>query len=413
MSSPRRWTRSACVDRDATDPLAATRECFALPAHVIYLDGNSLGPPARQTADRMSRFVTDEWGAHLIGAWERDGWIDAGARLGARIAPLVGACPESVMVCDSTTVNLFKLLHVAVRARPGRPVILAEKDDFPTDRFLVAEVAEQAGCEVRWAAPDEWRGRTLDDVAVGVLSHVHYRTGLVHDMPAITRRLHDAGALALWDLSHSVGAVPVELDACGVDLAVGCTYKFLCGGPGAPAFAMVARQLQAAARTPVPGWLGHAAPFAFAPDYRPAPGVGWLVTGTPSITAHASLECALEIFDTVDLPAARRKAIALGEIFLTTVEHELPGMFTLHSPRDAEARGNHVSLGHPDGFAIVQALIARGVVGDFRAPDVLRFGFAPLYLSHADAFDAAMALVEVMRTDQWRDGRFAVRGVVT
>jgi kynureninase len=406
-------TRQECHARDAADPLAPLRAQFVIPEGVVYLDGNSLGPPVRASATRAAAFVTDQWGAHLIGGWERDGWIASGARLGARIAPLIGARPREVMVCDSTTVNLFKLLHVAVSLRSDRPVLLASDDDFPTDRYLVEAVATQRGCTVRWAPPHQWHGPTLDGVAVGVLSHVNFRSGRINDMAAITRALHDAGALALWDLSHSVGALPVDLGACQVDMAVGCTYKFLCGGPGAPAFAMVAEHLDGEARTPIPGWLGHATPFAFADSYAPAPGTGWLVTGTPGIASHVMLDTALDVVAVVDMDASRRKAVELGVRFLDVVERELPGVFTLHSPPEPELRGNHVSLGHPDGFAIVQALIACGVVGDFREPDVLRFGFAPLYLSYMEVHDAAMALVEVMRTEEWRDPRFSVRGSVT
>lgn len=406
-------TPQECRTRDAADPLAALRAQFVIPDGVIYLDGNSLGPPVRASATRAAAFVTDEWGAHLIGGWERDGWIASGARLGARIAPLIGARPQEVMVCDSTTVNLFKLLHVAMSMRPNRPVLLASDDDFPTDRYLVDAVAAQRGYTVRWAPPHEWHGATLDGVAVGVLSHVNFRSGLIHDMGAITRALHDAGALAAWDLSHSAGALPVDLGACDVDIAVGCTYKFLCGGPGAPAFAMVAEHLGGEVRTPIPGWLGHARPFAFADNYAPAPDLGWAVTGTPAVASHVMLDTALDVVAAVDLAESRRKAVALGEVFLGVVEDELPGVFTLHSPREPERRGNHLSLGHPEGFAIVQALIARGVVGDFREPNVLRFGFAPLYVSYSDVHDAAMALVEVMRNDEWRHPRFSVRGTVT
>lgn len=410
---PPPMTREECLARDASDPLASLRPQFVIPEGVIYLDGNSLGPPVRASATRAAALVTDEWGAHLIGGWERDGWIDSGARLGGRIAPLIGARPDDVLVCDSTTVNLFKLLHVGVALRPNRSVLLASDDDFPTDRYLVEAVAAQRGYTVRWAPPRNWHGATLKDVAVGVLSHVNFRTGLIADMEAITRALHDAGALALWDLSHSVGALPLDLGACDVDMAVGCTYKFLCGGPGAPAFAMVGAHLHAGVHTPIPGWLGHARPFAFAAQYEPAPGIGWAVTGTPTIASHVLLDAALDVVGSVAVTATRHKAMELGALFVDIVEGELPGVFTLHSPREPELRGNHVSLGHPDGFAIVQALIARGVVGDFREPDVLRFGFAPLYLSYVDVHDAAIALVDVMRTEEWRDPRFSRRGTVT
>lgn len=380
---------------------------------MIYLDGNSLGPPVRDAGARLQRFATDEWGTHLIGGWDRDGWISAGARLGRLIAPWVGAADDEVIVCDSTTINLHKLLHAALRLRPTRRVVLAAADDFPTDMYVVDAVAELCGCTVRRADAHSWRGIDLSDVAVGVLSHVHYRTGQLHDLAELTADLHAQGALALWDLSHSVGAVPIALDAADVDLAVGCTYKFLNGGPGAPAFAYVARGLQAATTTPIVGWLGHADPFAMAHRYRPAAGVERLVTGTPSVIGQIALEHALAAIGDVDVAHVRQKAMALGELFTDLVDQELPGVFTLHSPRQPTQRGGHIALGHPDGYAIIQALIARGVVGDFRAPDVLRFGFASMYLSFTQVFDAAMILSEVMRSGAYEDFRSAQRGRVT
>lgn len=372
-----------------------------------------MGPPTVGAAGRLSEFATGQWGAHLIGGWTADGWIELPRRLGGRIAPLVGAHADEVTVCDSTSVNLFKLLHAACDLRPDRTVIVAAADDFPTDRYLVDAVAAQRGRAVRRIDPLQVAVADLADAAALVCSHVHFRTGRLHDMRALTATAHAAGALALWDVAHSVGAVPLEFDGCGVDLAVGCTYKFLNGGPGAPSFAYVARYLHGDLASPIAGWLGHAEPFAFAPAYRPAPGVARLVAGTPDVASLIALDTALDAFDGVDLAAARAKAIALGDLFMTLVAEHLGDAFSLVSPSDAAVRGNQVSLGHPDAYPIVQALIARGVVGDFREPDVLRFGFAPLYVRYVDVFDAVAALAEVMGTDEWREPGFGIRRPVT
>ncbi len=405
--------RDRCVALDRDDPLAGRRDRFDLPAGVIYLAGNSLGPPSADAPERLARFAREQWGAHLVGGWTADGWIELPRRLGARIAPLVGADADEVVVCDSTSVNLFKLLHAACDLRPDRPVIAAAADDFPTDRYLVDAVAAQRGRTVRRLDPLRVTAAELADSAVLVCSHVHYRTGRLYDMRSLTAAAHAGGALALWDVSHSVGALPLQLDVCAVDLAVGCTYKFLNGGPGAPALAFVARHAQEAMANPIAGWLGHAEPFAFAPAYRPAAGVGRLVAGTPDVAAMVCLDTALDVFDELDLAAARAKATALTDLFVQLIRGRLGDAFAVVSPREAQMRGSQVSLAHRDAYPIVQALIARGVVGDFRAPDVLRFGFAPLYLRHVDVFDAVSALADVMRAEDWRNPRYTRRAAVT
>jgi kynureninase len=408
--------RAQCAALDAADPLAGFRGLFALPEGVVYLDGNSLGALPRAAADQVRAAVEQEWGRGLIRSWNDAGWYDLPRGLGERIAPLVGAGPGQVVVCDSTSVNLFKALTAALGLRPGRRTVIAELDSFPTDLY----VAEGAG---RWpggGAPPERRliGRDgagladlLDEqVAVVLLSHVDYRTGSLHDMAAATALAHRHGALVVWDLCHSAGALPVHLDACGADFAVGCTYKYLNGGPGSPAFLYVAQRHQEAAASPLTGWFGHAAPFAFEPDYSPAPGVGRFLVGTPPVLSLAALRASLELWAAVDLTAVRAKSLALAQLFIDRADRL--GLEVL-TPREPSARGSQVSLRHEHGYAVVQALIERGVIGDFRAPDVMRFGFAPLYLSFAEVWDAADALAGVLADGAWRDERFSVRGAVT
>lgn len=407
-------TRAQCEALDAADPLAFARARFRLPAGVTYLDGNSLGALPADTPARVARTVEREWGEGLIGSWNAAGWIDQPQRLGARIAPLVGASADEVVCADSTSINLFKLAAAALKLRPGRPVILADAEDFPTDLYMLQGLAGLVGgVEVR-ALPEAAWGEALAgaDVALLVSSHVNYRTGAVRDMAGWTARAHAAGALALWDLSHSAGAIVVELDACEADFAIGCGYKYLNGGPGAPAWLYVARRWQAEAQNPLSGWLGHAAPFAFEPGYREGEGMARWLCGTPSVLGMAALEAGLDTFDGVDMAAVEAKAQALCALFAATVEREAPGVFGSALPQGAR-RASHVSLRHPDGYAMVQALIAEGVVGDFRAPDILRFGFTPLYLGHAQVFDAACKVAEMAMSGRWRDPRFSVRAAVT
>jgi len=403
-------TRRSAEQLDSGDPLRGMRERFTLPEGVVYLDGNSLGALPAATPARVAELVTREWGQGLIRSWNDAGWYDLPRGLGDRIAPLVGAAPGQVVVCDSTSVNLFKVLTAALRLRPDRPVIVSELGSFPTDLYLTEGVGSYRR---RLLGRD---GDTLEeligaDTAVVLLSHVDYRTGRLQDMAAVTELAHRHGALVVWDLCHSAGALPVRLDDCGADFAVGCTYKYLNGGPGSPAFLYAATRHQQDAEQPLTGWFGHAEPFAFEPGYRPAAGIGRFLTGTPPLLSFAGLQAALDIWAEVDLDALRAKSLSLSSLFLELTE---PLGLESVTPAEPEQRGSQVSLRHPQAYQVMQALIARGVIGDFRAPDVLRFGFTPLYLSHADVWDAAEALREVLGSGSWRDPRFAApAGAVT
>lgn len=408
-------TRADCLAMDAADPLAFARERFALPEGIIYLDGNSLGPLPKATAERLRQTVEQEWGEGLIRSWNEADWINAPARLGAKIARLIGARPHEVIVADSTSVNLYKLAAAAAALRPERSVILTEPGNFPTDLYILQGLAEQSEhkLRVRTVDRDALMGALDSEVAVLVLTHVHYKSGAVHDMAALTARAHEVGVLTVWDLSHSSGALPVELNAAGADFAVGCGYKYLNGGPGAPAFLYVAERWAEAARSPLSGWMGHAAPFEFVDDYRPASGVARMLCGTPSILAMAALEAGIATFDDIDMTEVRAKSVALSELFIALVEAKLPGVFDLASPRDSTLRGSQVSLAHPHGYAIMSALIETGVIGDFRAPDILRFGFTPLYTRYVDVFDAVERLGAVMADRRFEHPRYAERAAVT
>ena len=407
-------SREACVRLDREDPLAPVRDRFELPDGVIYLDGNSLGALQRGVGERIARVVADQWGRDLINSWNTHGWIGLSARVGARIARLVGAEADEVVAADSTSVNLFKLAAAALRMAAPRRVILTEAGDFPTDVYILQGLAEFTGgaVEVRVVERDRLPEALTEEVALLSLSHVHYKSAAVHDMAALSARARGVGALTLWDLSHSAGVLDVRLGRDGADFAVGCGYKYLNGGPGAPAFLYVAERHHAAFRSPLPGWLGHARPFAFEPGYDPAPGVLRGVCGTPPVLSLAALDEALEVFQGVDMAAVQAKAVGLGDLFLRLAAERCPEL-RLASPVAPQARGGHVSLAHPDGYPMMQALIARGVVGDFRAPDVLRFGFAPLYTRYADVWDAVEVMEDVLRTGAWRDARFQQRAAVT
>ena len=399
---------------DDADPLRAFRARFVVPDGVVYLDGNSLGALPRATAARVAQVVEREWGAGLIRSWNDAGWIDLPRRVGDKIARLIGARAGEVIVADSTSVNLFKLLAGALALNPGRRVILTEADNFPTDLYVAEGVASLLGVELRRVAAADVLGAIDARVAVVSLTHVSYRTGRMHDMTRVTARAREAGALMLWDLAHSAGAMPVDLNAAGVDLAVGCGYKYLNGGPGAPAFLFIAQRHQAAFRSPLSGWLGHAEPFAFAPSYRAAEGIARGLVGTPPILSLAALEVGVDLALEADLTEVRRKSVALAELFITLVEKECSGFeLRLVSPRDAAERGSQVSVAHPEGYAIVQALIARGVIGDFRAPDIIRFGFAPLYLRYADVRAAVAHLRDIMATRAWDRPEYRRRATVT
>ena len=409
-------TRDACLALDASDPLRPFRDRFLLPAGVIYLDGNSLGPLPRDTPGRVARLVEQEWGEGLIRSWNSAGWIDAPARIGDKIARLIGASPGEVLVADSTSVNLFKLLAGALAARPGRRTILSVVDNFPTDLYIADGLGRllDGRARLRLVDPNAVEGAIDADTAVVMLTEVDYRTGRRFDMKAITAAAHAAGALALWDLAHSAGALPVDLAGSEADLAGGCGYKYLNGGPGAPAFLFVARRLQAAWRQPLTGWLGHDRPFDFAVDYRGAAGIRQNLVGTPPMLSLAALEAGIDLMLEADITAIRAKSMALGDLFIRLVEQELPAAgLALAAPRDAATRGSQVSLRHPEGHAIVQALIDRGVIGDFRAPDIARFGFGPLYTSYAAIWDAVATLKAVMAEAAWREERFRRRAAVT
>lgn len=412
-----RLTRAECEAMDRTDPLARHRDAFALPEGDIYLDGNSLGALPKRVVERLRVAVEEEWGNGLIRSWNDADWYLAPQRAGAAIARLVGAADDEVIVCDSTSVNLYKVLMGALRRQKGRRIILSENGNFPTDVYVSQRVAEQTGAELITVDPEEVPdaiARLGRDLAVVHLTQVNYKTGRVYDMAAITKAAHDVGALVAWDLCHSAGTLPVDLNGAGADFAVGCGYKYLNGGPGAPAFVFVAKRHIADFWQPISGWHGHAKPFAFGHDYAPDPGIARMLVGTAPQLGVIALEEALKIFDGVDMQTLRRKGQALGDLFIRLVDQELAGHgFGLASPRDAAQRGSQVSLTHQHGYAIMQAVIARGAIGDFRAPDILRFGFAGLYIGYADIWDSVAILREVMDKRLWDTPEFRTQKAVT
>jgi kynureninase len=404
-------TRDEAAALDRADELAPFRDRFELPEGAIYLDGNSLGPLAKETPARIDQVLHREWGQSLIRSWTDHGWIDLQFRIGDKVGRLIGAQPGTTVVADSTSVNLFKLLAAALDRRPGRRVILTEKGNFPTDLYMAQGLIAllQRGHELR--AETDVAAALDNSIAVLMLTHVNYRSGAMHDMATLTRAAHDAGALVLWDLSHSVGAVPLHLDVDQVDFAVGCGYKYLNGGPGAPAFLYIAPHMQADLRLPLTGWLGHAEPFAFESTYRPATGIARAVVGTPPILSLVALELGIDISSEAPMHALRAKSLRLADLFIDLMQSQPD--FTLLTPCDHTIRGSQVAFAHSDGYAIMQALIERGVIGDFRAPNVLRFGLAPLYLRHVDIFDAVVILKEIMHTGAWQDKRFQTKRSVT
>ncbi len=414
------------LDRD--DPLARLRSRFRLPPGVIYLDGNSLGPLPVDTVARVAEVVSDEWGEGLIGSWNTAGWIDAPKRVGRKIAQLIGVPGDDVVAADSTSVNLFKVLSAAVQLRPERRTILSERGNFPTDLYVTQGLIAQLGKNYRLELVDRDElpaaladGAIRADLAVALLTQVDYRTGSRLDLASTTRAVHSAGGLVLWDLCHSAGAFELDLAGCDADFAIGCGYKYLNGGPGAPAFLYVADRHQARFSQPLSGWMGHARPFDFVPGYEPAQGIGRYLCGTPSVIALAALEVGvdtlLEARPLGGLAALKAKADRLTDCFIDCLD-DLEDEFglTLVTPRDPALRGCQASYRLPDGaqaYAVVQALIARGVIGDFRAPDILRFGFAPLYLRYVDAWDAAEHLTEVLQTREWDQPKYLKRRAVT
>ena len=419
-------TREHCAALDRADPLAPLRAQFHLPEGLVYLDGNSLGPLPRATPARVAEVMAREWGEGLIRSWNSAGWMSLPQRVGDKIARLVGAGPGELVVADSTSVNLYKVVSAALQlAREDggaqRRVIVSERDNFPTDLYIAESLAREHGGRLELLEAAELPARLAagHDVAVLMLTHVNFRTGQVHDMAALSRAAHAAGALTVWDLAHSAGALPVDLTAAQADFAVGCGYKYLNGGPGAPAFAWVRPALVNRAWQPLAGWIGHAAPFEFTPGYRPAEGIARYLCGTPPILAVAALECGVDTLLAAEplggMAALRAKSLALTRLFARLVRERCDGHgLRVITPDEDALRGSQVSLARDEGaYAIVQALIERGVVGDFRAPDVLRFGFTPLYLRHVDVWDAVEQLREVLDSGQWREPRFHQRNQVT
>lgn len=406
--------REHCLALDARDPLASVRERFILPDGLIYLDGNSLGALPKTVAPRLRQAVDQEWATGLIRSWNDAGWYRAPQRVGAKIARLIGAASDEVIVTDSTSVDLFKVLAAALRMRPGCSKILGVEGDFPTDAYIASGVAAFAGARFVRAGVDALSAAIDADVAIVSLTHVNYKSGFVHDMRAITDAAHAKGALIVWDLSHSAGVMPLELDALEADFAVGCGYKYLNGGPGAPAFVFVAKRNQHEFEHPLTGWLGHANPFAFAPEFVPARGMDKLLTGTPPILSLLALDAALDAFDDVDMGHVRAKTESLTQLFVALADERLMRHgFTLASPREAKQRGAQVSLAHPQGYAIMQALIARRLIGDYREPDIVRFGLAPLYTRHVDVYDAIAVIDGVMVSRAWDTPEFKARKAVT
>jgi len=421
-------SRADCLAADARDPLAALRQQFHLPAGTLYLDGNSLGALPRNASARVQQVIEREWGDHLIQSWNKAGWMTHPQRVADKIGRLIGAAPGEAIVADTTSLNLYKVLSVAMTlARADSPRatrIVSERDNFPTDLYIAESLARQHGFELVLVDTADIVHHINDQLAVLLLTHVNYRSGRMHAMGALTEAAHAAGGLVVWDLAHSAGAVPVDLNACNADFAVGCGYKYLNGGPGAPAFLWLharhaARMDAEQLWQPLSGWLGHAAPFEFSSDYRPATGVSRFICGTPPIIALAALECGVDTVLAAEphggMAALRAKSLALTDLFIALVEQRCTGHgLDLQTPREHVLRGSQVSLHRHEGaYAIVQALIARGVVGDFRDPGILRFGFTPLYVGHADVWDAVEHLVQVLDTREWQQARFNQRAAVT
>jgi len=402
---------------DAADPLRGFRSQFQLPDGFIYLDGNSLGAAPKATFDEIDQAMRHEWAEDLITSWNKAGWFSLVTELGDQLAKLIGAGAGEVVVCDTVSTNIFKLLHAALGLRPDRKVIVGEGHCFPTDLYMSEGVAATAsGVQLRMQGVDGDRLEDLidDTVAVALINHVDYRTGELRDMAALTKIAHDAGALVIWDLCHSAGALPVDLNGAEADFAVGCTYKYLNGGPGAPGFIFAAQRHLAEVTQPLSGWWGHAAPFAFERGYRGDAGIRKFLCGTQPILSLRAVKPALDIFSQADMGALRTKSQALGNLFIDLVEERCAGHgLSLTCPRDADRRGSQVSFSHEEAYAILQALIADDVIGDFRAPNVMRFGFAPLYVGYADVWRAVDRLVHILESGIWQNERFHQRGAVT
>ncbi len=402
---------------DEADPLRVFRSRFALPAGVIYLDGNSLGAASHEVFAEVRQAAMEEWGNGLIRSWNSAGWFHLPLELGDRVGRLIGAAEGQTVVTDSTSINIYKTLHAALAMRPGRNVIVAEGDSFPTDIYMAEGVlSTRPGITLRLEGRDAGTIEELidDSVAVVLVNHVNYKSGELRDMAALTKRIQAAGALVIWDLCHSAGALPVDLDGADADFAVGCTYKYLNGGPGAPAFIYAAKRHHASIVQPLSGWWSHARPFAFEQSFDGDAGIKRFLCGTQPILSLRALKGALSIWDEVDMEALRRKSIALTDLFIRLVETKC-GQYgvELETTRDSEKRGSQVSFIHSNAYEVMQALIERGVIGDFRAPSTLRFGFTPLYVSYRDVWRAVTVLEEILSSGSWKDARFAVRAAVT
>ena len=407
--------RDDCAALDASDELSSVRDEFRLNEGEIYLDGNSLGPVTESTSRRVNEVINTEWAHGLVRSWNSAGWMAEPTRLGDRVATLIGAQPGEVLVADTLTILLAKLIGGALDLRTDRHVVLTDVANFHSDIYIVEAMAARAGrpMTVKTIDRNTLNEELNEDVALVMLTHVDFRTGEMLDLMTITEKVHAAGSLMLWDFAHSAGAVPLDVTDCDVDFAAGCSYKYLNGGPGAPAFIYVRTKWQGALLNPLPGWLGHARPFDFELKYEPAKGMQAFVTSSPSMIALAALDGALDVWDRVTIEQVRVKSLALTDLFVALIEDRLPGVFELLTPREHAKRGSQVALRHAEGYGIIQALIERGVVGDFRDPDICRFGFTPLYLRYIDVFDAVERIVEVMSSEMFRDPRFTVRNAVT
>ena len=409
-------TREALIAMDQTDNLKSFRDRFDLPDDVIYLDGNSLGAQPKVALDVAVDVVKRQWGRDLIKSWNTAGWFDMPYVLGDKLADLLGANSGEMLVTDSTGINLYKLLSLAVKLSPDRSVILMESDNFPTDVYMAQGLIDQLGGShtLKLVPGDEILDAIDDTVAVVSITQVNYKTGRLLDMTSITEKAHSHGALTIWDLCHSAGALPVDLNDCKADFAVGCTYKYLNGGPGSQAFLFVAKRHQNKATQPLSGWWGHSEPFAFKRDYKASPGIAQMASGTQPITSMAMIYCGLVMFLEADMADVRKKSVALCDLFIELVESRCAEYgFELNSPRDAAKRGSQVSFNHPSGYAIIKALIARGVIGDFRAPLNMRFGFAPLYVRYVDVWDAVEHLRDIMASGEWEKDSYSQIEAVT
>jgi len=402
---------------DQHDPLACKRELFELPDGVIYLDGNSLGALPINAREKAAEIIEEQWGQELVRSWNTHRWIDLPITVGEKIAPLLGAAPGQLICCDSISVNLFKLLAAALQLQTDRYVVLSQGDNFPADLYMAQGLGELCGpqtCDLRLVEDNGIETALDETIAVLMLTHVNYRSGKIHDMKRLTRLAHDKGILVIWDLAHSAGALPLELDDCGVDFAVGCGYKYLNGGPGAPAFIYTAKRHQDNIQQPLSGWMGHATPFSFDQNYQSAPGMRQFLCGTPPVLSMGVLDAALDVFEDLDMQVLRDKSMQLGELFLQlVVSNNNLIELALASPKESSERGSQLAFTHPHAFAICQALIERGVIADFRAPDVLRFGFAPLYLRYRDIWDSVQILLDIITSGVYKEEKYSRQQKVT